>query len=444
MSSTSSGWSGADVRQRVVAANYDAMRHPVFSAWAGVIAMGKVEIVEKGMPTACTDGENVAYGEAFMKPLNRKQTRWVVLHENGHKALHHCIRWRTPWAIANQQLMNVAVDFVVNGWIEEADPGHEFTEHPPIPIMLDPKYYGWSVEAVVNDLLRRAKGQPKGGKGKPKGAKGQPGKGEQQSSGGTIAADDLEFSEGEPMQGSMDEHQQGKEGKEPMTGKEEQDLAEKIDRANRQSKILSENLQRSRNGAGGKIDLNKMVETEVKWQDVLREFLQEVCRGDDIPRWTRMNDRLYSGAGIILPTLYDEKIGEVLIAADTSGSMVGFYPLVFGEVARICRMVKPDAVDILWWDTQVANAQRFTNRNYDKIATQLAPAGGGGTEPSVVYNWLKVNKRSPKCIIFISDGYIGPEPTNSAGVPVLWLIINNTGFVSRGGKVVHVRHMGGW
>jgi hypothetical protein len=54
-----------------------------------------------------------------------------------------------------------------------------------------------------------------------------------------------------------------------------------------------------------------------------------------------------------------------------------------------------------------------------------------------------VNKRSPKCIIFISDGYIGPEPTNSAGVPVLWLIINNTGFVSKGGKVVHVHHMGG-
>ena len=74
------------LNQRIQAVNIDCMRHPQFALLAGVICMGKSEVVE-GIPTAGTDGKNKKYGVKFITPLNRKQLRYLVLHENFHVAL---------------------------------------------------------------------------------------------------------------------------------------------------------------------------------------------------------------------------------------------------------------------------------------------------------------------------------------------------------------------
>jgi len=79
--------------QRVQACNIDCMRHPKFALLSGVICMGKSEVVEK-MPTAATNGRDKKYGAAFIAPLNRKQLRYLVLHENFHVGLKHCILFR--------------------------------------------------------------------------------------------------------------------------------------------------------------------------------------------------------------------------------------------------------------------------------------------------------------------------------------------------------------
>jgi predicted metal-dependent peptidase len=452
---TNTNWDRASVRERINAANYDCMRHPEFSVNAGVIALGEIAIIAevpegeapmwRGHPaplTAATDGENVCYYEPFLRLQNRKQTRAIILHETFHKALKHCLRIDEMFKRANPELTNIAMDFVVNGWIFQADPTFAFFDwwEGPAPL-LEPKYFNWSVEQIINDLMKRAKqqgGQKPKPNQKPQGADGKRG-----SSGKkTIGADDLTLeTSGAPMDGtsSMDGHAQhdgtGKSGKEPSKAGDR--IEEQIDGALRQGKILSNQL-RSKTGTGGKLDMDKLTESTVRWQDVLLEFMQQTIKGAEMARWSRINARIFAAAGVVLPTLYDERMGELVIAADTSGSMVGYYPLVFGETARICKLVKPEKVRIVWWDTRICSDQEFMLQNYDTIAQALLPAGGGGTEPSVVYDWLIQKQIKPQCVVYVTDGYIGDEPANRAGCPVLWCVINNRGFRPITGKVVYI------
>ena len=65
------------LNQRIQAVNIDCMRHPQFALLAGVICMGRSEVVE-GIPTAGTDGKHKKYGAKFITPLNRKQLRYLV------------------------------------------------------------------------------------------------------------------------------------------------------------------------------------------------------------------------------------------------------------------------------------------------------------------------------------------------------------------------------
>ena len=83
-------FSNLPLQRRIHAVNIDCMRHPKFALLSGVIPMGKSEVRE-GVDTAYTDGKDKVYGAEFIAPLNRKQLRYVVLHENMHVALKHCV-----------------------------------------------------------------------------------------------------------------------------------------------------------------------------------------------------------------------------------------------------------------------------------------------------------------------------------------------------------------
>jgi predicted metal-dependent peptidase len=128
---------------------------------------------------------------------------------------------------------------------------------------------------------------------------------------------------------------------------------------------------------------------------------------------------------------------ELVVAGDTSGSMGPVYPVMFGEVAQILRTVKPAKVHVLWWDTQVAHAQTFTEQDYDSIADVLKPAGGGGTSPQCVLDYMSTNNINPAAIIWLTDGYIDSFKTQPS-CPSLWGVLDNESFTPPFGKVVHV------
>jgi hypothetical protein len=153
MTKAQTTWDTMTPRQRLAAVNIDIMDHIDFSILSGLVTMGEIHVVPD-LPTAGTNGVDVFYGEAFVMTLNRKQLRFVQLHETMHKSLRHCSEY-TDICEKYPELSNVAMDYVVNAFIEQTDPEHKFMEFPDAPEpLLDPKYYDRAFVDILQDLLR--------------------------------------------------------------------------------------------------------------------------------------------------------------------------------------------------------------------------------------------------------------------------------------------------
>lgn len=393
-------------QQKIQAANIDCMRHHKFALLSGVICMGKSE-VRDDIPTACTDGKNKLYGAKFIEGKTRQQLRYLVLHENFHVALKHCVLpvYNGYVKKFGPQICNIAMDFVVNGMIEELDPDFKFVERPTESLCVDKKYEGMSFPQVLQDLLKQAEQQPQGGQG--------------------------------DGQSALDEHQMGAIGDDgqPLDAEAQEKLGKMIDDANRQGELLVRKMRGD--GAGGRDLLGTAVERTTNWRDALVEFINSVCQGDEQSRFCPPNKRLLA-SGFVMPSHFDENMGELIIACDTSGSMHWCYPIVFGEIARIAQHAKPESVRILWWDTEVCGEQEFKPDAYEQIATSMAPKGGGGTTVSCVADYIAEKQYKPKAVVMLTDGYIESD-YRLPPVPVLWGLVDNMDYTPHTGKVVRIQ-----
>ena len=389
--------------QRVQAANIDCMRHPKFALLSGAIMLGKSEVVEK-MPTAATNGRDKKYGAAFIEPLNRKQLRYLVLHENFHVALKHCILFKETRK-KYPKLTNIAQDYVVNALIEEIDPDFKFVERPTQSLLIDRKYFGWSYPQVFNDLIKQGRKEPEKGRGNGEGDEG--------------------FDE------PIDAHEDG-EFDDDVTERDK--LEKQVDDANRQGEMLARKLAGKE--GGGRDIFGNAKERTTDWREALQEWISSISAGDDNSRFCPPNKRLLA-SGFVMPSHFTESVGELIIAPDTSGSMCPYYRLLFGEIARICQLTKPAGVRVLWWDTAVCNDQSFKPADYEQIATLMAPKGGGGTTPDVVVDYIREHKINAKAIVWLSDGYLGCQDPMTP-MPSLWGIVENDSFVPSHGKLLRI------
>lgn len=398
-------WDNLSPADKIRKVHVSIMRHKDFALISGVTSVGQV-FVDKKTPTACTNGRDVWYGEDFLKKMNEKQARYLVLHENFHKALRHCTAYTDLHKKYPDQYAQ-AIDYVTNDQIETIDPKFEFVERPTaVPPLIEPKFHGWSMLRVLHYLINQ---QGKGGGGKGKG-NGQSG------SGG-----------GQPL----DEHL---EGVDELSEAELKEAQQQIEDAVRQGKMLQAKL--AGDGQGGANLDGAIVQRETNWRQHLREFVTSICAGDDLSRFVPPNKRMLA-SGFLMPSHFSESTGELHIYCDTSGSMTGVYPIVFGEVARIVQDVKPELVRIIWWDTAVAGEQVFEPKDYDQIANQLQPKGGGGTTPEVVKQYVEEKGYKAKCACWLTDADFYSSDVVMPW-PVIWGVIGNDNFVPQQGKVLHL------
>lgn len=386
---------------KLIAVHTDFMRHSTFCILGGVTQIGKAEVSDE-VPTAATNGIDVYYGREFMQSMSRKQLRYLVGHENGHKVLHHCSEYKA-YKTKHPQEFAQAVDYVVNWMLESMDDGKEkFLERPTaVPPLVDAKYADMGVLEVMRDLLKN-----------PPPPDSQP----------------------------MDEHQQMEAA--PGTDADAQEAAEQqieaakqqIEDAVRHGEILQKQLRAAE--GKGTMPLSGFREQHTDWRAPLRRFMKEIGEGDDQSRYAPPNRRLLP-LDVLLPSRFTVKAGELLIACDTSGSMHGIYPVVFGEIANIAMNLKPKSIRVLWWDTHVAGEQVFTERDYDNIAKLVKPKGGGGTTVSCVAAYVREHRLKPKATIMLTDGYIESQYDVVPG-NVLWGVVNNPRFVPLRGKVLHI------
>ena len=388
--------------QRIEKVHVKLMRHKSFCLFSGLFMVGKV-VVDDTTPTAKTNGVNVTYGREFVDSLNDKQLAFLILHENMHKAYRHLVVWGKLYK-KNPQLANAACDYVINLQIQDYDPQGYDVEMPTdangeLLGLIDEKYRGMDAHQVFI-LLEK----------------------EQQSGGGGGGC------------GGMDEHdwENAQEG----TPEEQEQVAREIEGALRQGAILAGKM-------GGNVsrDIQDLLTPKVNWKDALRDFVKTSTQGKDNTTWRRLHKR-YIGMDIIMPSTYDEKVGRIVVAVDTSGSIGGEELAQFlSEVKSICDEVNPEQIDLLYWDTAVAGHETYMGSELATLTETTQAKGGGGTSPECVPHYMKEKDMNPECLIFLTDGYIGRQDPNDyqIGKPIMWCIKGNSNFnESVVGKVVHV------
>ena len=166
--------------------------------------------------------------------------------------------------------------------------------------------------------------------------------------------------------------------------------------------------------AGLERHIVKALEPRTSWKELMRRFFTAVAR-DDLS-WMRPNRR-YMPQGIYLPSLRSERMGEMVVAVDTSGS-IGAHQLsqFAAEINAIAEDVRPERVHIVYCDAAVGKVEEYTE---DDMPLKLTPCGGGGTAFAPVFDWVEQQGLEPACLVYLTDMY-GSFPKLEPSYPVLW------------------------
>ena len=395
------------------------MGHPRYTALAGVLMIGE-KTIEDDIPTACTNGRDVKYGRAFVDGLTDAQLRGLVLHEGeGHKLHRHLEIWKWMYDI-DPHLANCACDYVINIKIVDDNKEDGFAELPEGGLV-DARFRGMDSAQVFNILRKEQEEQEEqsqndqgdGSQGNESGGDGEP----SSSPGGDGAG--------------FDEHDW--EGAQSLSDEDKRELARDIDEAIRQGAMAAGKM-----GGTGNRDLDELLQPQVDWREVLREFIQNTCAGNDYSTYARPNRRLMS-QGIIMPSGISEQVGELVIAIDTSGS-VGQRELTafLSEVKGVCDTVKPDKLRLLYWGSSVVGDEAYDMHELDNLDKSTKPMGGGGTDVNCVTQYMTDEGIKPQACIVLTDGYLY-SGWGDWTCPVLWAILDNRDAVPDEGKVVHIK-----
>ena len=172
------------------------------------------------------------------------------------------------------------------------------------------------------------------------------------------------------------------------------------------------------NHPGNVLRLLKQINTpSLDWRVLLRQFLRE-CRGGSY-KWLPPNRRFVS-KGLYLPGR-SQHIFRGIIALDTSGSTALELPDFIGEVQKLMHSFGRFELTILECDTEIGNVTELSSATplYDWKKHWFS--GGGGTDFSPVFQYIKEKRIYPNVLLFFTDGY-GRCPEKAPGYPVLWLL----------------------
>ena len=371
-------------------ATIDLVRHLETRAYAGLLLMGNTTI-DPNVQTACTDGVNERYSPDFVLKLKLPEVRGLKLHETLHKVFKHTVRGLSYWK-KNPQLANQAADYVVNDVIMNlADKA--FIKLPDGGLY-DPEFHGLSFPEIYRILEQEQQAGGGGGRGDP-----------------------------------LDEHDMG--GAEQMSAEQIKQYSEQINEALHQGSMMM-----SRFGKTLPRSITDSMIPKVDWPTAFRDFVCSVANGNDEHTYRKFDRRMIV-FDIVQPGVYSEKIGDIVVAIDVSGSISQQQVNEFAtELQSICEQVMPDAVRVLWWSDKVEHEQIIYPDQFGDIRKLLKPHGGGGTYVTAVSEYITQKQVKADCVVVFTDGHVESSPQWQVTAPTLWLVTENKRFVPPRGMLV--------
>lgn len=372
---------------RVQAARAQFALREVFFA---TILYGTPAIKDDSVGTACTDMVSIRYSPKFFNTLDTETIMFVWAHEVLHIAYKHGLRRGNR----NPKLWNIACDYMIN--LQLNDNGFKLWKDKDgkMLCLFDTKWRGMSAEQIYDKLQQELDEKRKRRKQQ---SGDQSNQSDQQSgSGGGDPLDDMDT---DGLHGDVD-----------APGNMDQEQMAEIERTINQRVAQAANMSRMAGKLSG--DLARMVDEilnpKIPWTEVLREYLHTTVNHDE--SWSRRNRRFQQ---VYLPARWSEKLGEIAIIGDTSGSISPNELCRYAaEVNYIVDNLMPERIRTVWADVRVAGEQVFEQG--DAFAPQ--PKGGGGTDMRVPLD--HVSQYNPDVVILFTDGYT-PWPDTDPDYPLI-------------------------
>lgn len=362
--------------------------HPFFGALLFRLKGRETQSVR----TMATDGVSLFYNPIFVDTLNSATLAGVLAHEVMHPALHHHVRRSGR----NPRLWNEACDYAINPLLLDA--GLSLPEG----VLVDPRFRGMSAEQIYNQLETEAGKQSD-----------DPDDGSSSGKGGTREGSQ----ESTPPDESSAPATEGGIGQvldAPLSNEENQSIEEQSrEWSVAVSQAATVARQAGKAPAGVQRALEGAAEAAVDWREMLRRLWSETTPADY--SWARPNRR-HIWAGLYLPGVIREGVGEIAIAVDCSGSVHGRQLRLFeAEIRSILEGQRPQRVHVLYFDTVVYKAESYESGQ----PVHLNPVGGGGTAFGPCFEWLDEHGIEPQTLVFFTDLW-GTFPAVAPAYPVLW------------------------
>lgn len=358
--------------------------HPFWGTLALKLKLQEMDpaLLSLGVPMA-TDGEHIYYDPSFVDAIPTDQLKTAIAHEIGHVMFLHAYRKGNR----NKRIWNMAGDHVINLLLKES----RFT---PLTVniqgkkvewwLCDERFRGKTTEQVYEVLIKKEQRNNE----QQQQNRNQKGKGKKGCGCGSVL---------EPK-GKSSEQQ----------NKARQAVKQMVAEAYMAAKMMGSMP------AGLDRFIREMLSPKVSWRDELAEFVTENTKEDYC--WMRPNRR-YLHKGIILPSLYSETVGDVVVAIDTSASVSEKeLQQALSELSSILQTVALKKVFVIYVDAAVARVEEYTKED---LPIMPKPAGFGGTSFVPAFEWVQKNDVHPACLIYFTDGECNWFP-EIPDYPVLW------------------------
>lgn len=346
----------------------------------------------RSIATMATDGVSLYYNPEFVETLNPATLCGVLAHEVMHPGLHHHVRrsGRHP------RRWNEACDYAINPLLLDA--GLSL----PDGVLVDNRFRGMSAEQIYN-LLEAEAEQRSGNEDEKSNSEGDG------TRNGSSTQNDSDATSAPVTEGGIGQVLDAPSADEETPSVEEQTREWSI--AVRQAVTLAK--QAGKVPAGIERVLDGAKEASVDWREMLRRLWSETTPADY--SWTRPNRR-HIWAGLYLPGVAREGVGEIAIAVDCSGSVNARQLSLFeAEVRSILEGQRPQRVHVMYFDTIVHKVETYEAGQ----PVHLNPVGGGGTEFGPCFDWLDEHGIQPQTLVFLTDLY-GGFPPSAPYYPVIW------------------------
>jgi predicted metal-dependent peptidase len=364
------------------------------AAFFACLAMRLEVQVNWDVPTLGTDGKTLVVNPDFFLQHKVEEQVGLMVHEVMHCVLKHPSRLgdRDP------ELANVAMDLAINGQLLET--GYLL----PLPRLVpgEGEYKqlprGKSFEEYYSLLQQQPPGKrPKGG------PEGDPG-----GCGAAMRA--------------------GGKANSPAA---EAETAADWEVATQQAARMAK--QKGELAAGLAALVEQATTRKVDWKAVLREFVSKQARNDY--RWMPPSRR-HIHDGLYLPGMRSDEMGDLIVLADTSGSVWGSPELLrqfASEIEGIGEAFNA-GVTIGYHDTEIQHVQKWHPQDGPLV---LEAQGGGGTSHVQPLAWAEQQAGDSPCIVALTDLYT-EFPDTPPGLPVLWCVVENDRPKAPFGQIVEV------